>query len=166
MEPHLSATAGLLLVFVSVASGFFYTPRGPQMYPCLTYMERNIRVDCEFPPTNQLPGPYCEFKQDSRLVGTTYPNAVAQVSSDNRRRANVSLVTPTLCRLTWAPMADEKPYTYTCRVYQGSVWKENSMGVHPRNIYICSGVNMILPFGPWLLALVMSLPVAVGLLSP
>jgi hypothetical protein len=81
------------------------------MYPCLTYLERNLRVDCEFPPTEQLPGPYCEYRQDSRLVGSTYPNMVNLVSVDNRRRSNVSLVSPTLCRLTWAPMADEKPYT-------------------------------------------------------
>uniref|UniRef100_A0A667Z7T7 Si:ch211-215c18.3 n=1 Tax=Myripristis murdjan TaxID=586833 RepID=A0A667Z7T7_9TELE len=99
------------------------------MYPCLTYLERNVRVDCEFPPTYQLPGPYCEYRQDSRLVGSTYPNVVNLVSTEDRRRANVSLVNPTLCRLTWAPLADEKPYTYSCRVYQGSSWKENSMAV-------------------------------------
>lgn len=109
---------------------YLFTPRGPQMFPCLTYMERNVRVDCEFPPTYQVPGPYCEYRQDSRLVGSTYPNAVVYVATEDRRRSNVSLVTPNLCRLTWAPMADEKPYTYTCRVYQGSSWKENSMAVH------------------------------------
>ena len=112
--------------------GFLFEPRGPQMYPCLTYLERNLRVDCEFPPTEQLPGPYCEYRQDSRLVGSTYPNMVNLVSVDNRRRSNVSLVSPTLCRLTWAPMADEKPYTFTCRVYQGLAWKENSLAIHQR----------------------------------
>uniref|UniRef100_A0A672FB93 Si:ch211-215c18.3 n=1 Tax=Salarias fasciatus TaxID=181472 RepID=A0A672FB93_SALFA len=100
------------------------------MFPCLTYLERNVRVDCEFPPTYQIPGPYCEYRQDSRLVGSTYPNAVIYVSTEDRRRSNVSLVNPSLCRLTWAPLADEKPYTYTCRVYQGNSWKENSMAVH------------------------------------
>lgn len=115
---------------VSSVSGFLFTPRGPQMYPCLTYLERNVRVDCEFPPTYQLPGPYCEYRQDSRLVGSTYPNAINLVSAEDRQRSNVSLATPTLCRLTWAPLADEKPYTYTCRVYQGSKWKENSLAVH------------------------------------
>lgn len=109
---------------------YFFTPQGPQMFPCLTYLERNVRVDCEFLATDQVPGPYCEYRQDSRLVGSTYPNMVTYVSTDDRRRSNVSLVSPSLCRLTWAPMADEKPYTYTCRVYQGNSWKENSMAVH------------------------------------
>lgn len=115
---------------VNPVSTFLFAPRGPQMFPCLTYLERNVRVDCEFPPTYQVPGPYCEYRQDSRLVGSTYPNAVIYVSIDDRRRSNVSLVTPNLCRLTWAPLADERPFTYTCRVYQGSSWKENSMAVH------------------------------------
>lgn len=115
---------------VNSVSTFLFTPRGPQMFPCLTYLERNVRVDCEFPPTYEVPGPYCEYRQDSRLVGSTYPNTVTYVSHDDRRRSNVSLVSPNLCRLTWAPLADEKPYTYTCRVYQGNGWKENSMAVH------------------------------------
>uniref|UniRef100_A0A8C9Y1X6 Si:ch211-215c18.3 n=1 Tax=Sander lucioperca TaxID=283035 RepID=A0A8C9Y1X6_SANLU len=134
---------------------FLFAPRGPQMFPCLTYLERNVRVDCEFPPTYQVPGPYCEYRQDSRLVGSTYPNAVVYVSTEDRRRSNVSLVSPNLCRLTWAPLADEKPFTYTCRVYQGSSWKENKKKLH-----------VMFKSAPWFLSLLMSLPVAVGLLSP
>uniref|UniRef100_A0A3B4U7I0 Si:ch211-215c18.3 n=1 Tax=Seriola dumerili TaxID=41447 RepID=A0A3B4U7I0_SERDU len=137
------------------------------MFPCLTYLERNVRVDCEFPPTYQIPGPYCEYRQDSRLVGSTYPNAVIYVSTEDRRRSNVSLVTPTLCRLTWAPLADEKPYTYTCRVYQGSITISkltlcSVAGILP----ICSAISVMFKSAPWFLSLVMSLPVAVGLLSP
>ncbi|MEQ2194743.1 hypothetical protein XENOCAPTIV_002251 [Xenoophorus captivus] len=106
------------------------------MFTCLTYLERNVRVDCEFLATDLVPGPYCEYRQDSRLVGSTYPNAVIYVSIEDRRRSNVSLVAPNLCRLTWAPMADEKPYTYTCRVYQGNSWKENSMAVHHSEFFL------------------------------
>uniref|UniRef100_A0A3Q3K8B2 Uncharacterized protein n=1 Tax=Monopterus albus TaxID=43700 RepID=A0A3Q3K8B2_MONAL len=127
MELQLFATACLLFCRIVLTH---QTHSRLCMFPCLTYLERNVRVDCEFPPTYEVPGPYCEYRQDSRLVGSTYPNAVIYVSIEDRRRSNVSLVTPTLCRLTWAPMADEKPYTYTCRVYQGSMWKENSMAVH------------------------------------
>uniref|UniRef100_A0A8C9XZS5 Si:ch211-215c18.3 n=1 Tax=Sander lucioperca TaxID=283035 RepID=A0A8C9XZS5_SANLU len=119
-----------------------------------------------FPPTYQVPGPYCEYRQDSRLVGSTYPNAVVYVSTEDRRRSNVSLVSPNLCRLTWAPLADEKPFTYTCRVYQGSSWKENSMAVHHRILPICSAISVMFKSAPWFLSLLMSLPVAVGLLSP
>uniref|UniRef100_A0A3P9HKT4 Si:ch211-215c18.3 n=1 Tax=Oryzias latipes TaxID=8090 RepID=A0A3P9HKT4_ORYLA len=163
------------------------------MFPCLTYLERNVRVDCEFLATDQVPGPYCEYRQDSRLVGSTYPNMVTYVSTDDRRRSNVSLVSPSLCRLTWAPMADEKPYTYTCRVYQGNSWKENSMAVHhsesssfslsvwsfkaqedPSKTFssvsgilpICCAVSVMFKSAPWFLTLVISLPVAVGLVSP
>lgn len=122
----------LFLLFLPVSSvyKFFFPPQGPQMFSCLTYLERNVRVDCEFPATYEVPGPYCEYRQDSRLVGSTYPNDVIYVSMKDRRRSNVSLVNPTLCRLTWAPLADERPFTYTCRVYQGHSWKENSMAVH------------------------------------
>ncbi|KAF6728924.1 hypothetical protein FQA47_000475 [Oryzias melastigma] len=84
------------------------------------------------PPTRSR-AQYCEYRQDSRLVGSTYPNMVTYVSTDDRRRSNVSLVSPNLCRLTWAPMADEKPYTYTCRVYEGNSWKENSMAGSSQN---------------------------------
>lgn len=122
--PHMS------LFLVNSVNTFLFPPRGPQMFPCLTYLERNVRVDCEFPATDSIPGPYCEYRQDSRLVGSTYPNAVTYVSTEDRRRSNVSLVAPNLCRLTWAPLADERPYTYTCRVYQGNDFKENSMAVH------------------------------------
>uniref|UniRef100_A0A3B3UI75 Si:ch211-215c18.3 n=1 Tax=Poecilia latipinna TaxID=48699 RepID=A0A3B3UI75_9TELE len=102
---------------------YLFTPRGPQMFTCLTYLERNVRVDCEFLASDMVPGPYCEYRQDSRLVGSTYPNAVIYVSTEDRRRSNVSLVAPNLCRLTWAPLADEKPYTYTCRVYQVLIYQ-------------------------------------------
>lgn len=126
----------VLFLCVSVLStsvtGFWFTPRGPQIYSCLTYTEKNLRVDCEFPATEQIPGPYCEFKQDGKIIGTTFPNTPSYLipTLEVRRRANVSLVSPTICRLTWAPMADERSYTYTCRVYQGSSWKENSMAFH------------------------------------
>ncbi|XP_068572664.1 uncharacterized protein si:ch211-215c18.3 [Cebidichthys violaceus] len=175
MELHLFATACLLFGRIMIThqtthmnsvSTFLFAPRGPQMFPCLTYLERNVRVDCEFPPTYQVPGPYCEYRQDSRLVGSTYPNAVIYVSTEDRRRSNVSLVSPNLCRLTWAPLADEKPFTYTCRVYQGSSWKENSMAVHHRILPICSAISVMFQSAPWFLSLVMSLPMAVGLLSP
>uniref|UniRef100_A0A3P9CIP7 Si:ch211-215c18.3 n=1 Tax=Maylandia zebra TaxID=106582 RepID=A0A3P9CIP7_9CICH len=150
----------LAFSYLNPVTTFLFAPRGPQMFPCLTYLERNVRVDCEFPETYEVPGPYCEYRQDSRLVGTTFPNQVIYVSIDDRRRSNVSLVHPNLCRLTWAPMADEKPYTYTCRVYQGSTWKEN------RLLPICSAISVMFKSAPWLLSLVFSLPVAVGLLSP
>ncbi|KAJ7996207.1 hypothetical protein DPEC_G00234660 [Dallia pectoralis] len=168
MESQISAPAWFLLVLVPATSGFFWTPRGPQMYPCLTYMEHNLRVDCEFPLEDNPShlGPYCEYKQDSRLVGSTYPNAVNLVSTDNRRKANVSLFNPTLCRLIWAPMADDKPYTYTCRVYQGSSWKENSMAVHPRHLLICSALSVTIHSALLLLSLGASFPVATGHLSP
>ncbi|KAM8835087.1 uncharacterized protein ACB058_016525 isoform 1-T2 [Synchiropus picturatus] len=153
-DTHLNPVTNLL-----------FTPRGPQMFPCLTYLERNVRIDCEFPPTYEVGGPYCEYRQDSRLVGSMFPNMVNFVAMDDRRRSNVSLVTPTLCRLTWAPMADEKPYTYTCRVYQGNKWKENSMAVHHRILPICSAISVMFQSAPWFLSLLMSLPVAMGLLN-
>uniref|UniRef100_A0A3P9QHK4 Si:ch211-215c18.3 n=1 Tax=Poecilia reticulata TaxID=8081 RepID=A0A3P9QHK4_POERE len=109
----------LYLLYFAVFSLFYLT----FMFTCLTYLERNVRVDCEFLASDMVPGPYCEYRQDSRLVGSTYPNAVIYVSTEDRRRSNVSLVAPNLCRLTWAPLADEKPYTYTCRVYQGNASK-------------------------------------------
>ncbi|KAG7269702.1 hypothetical protein CRUP_021441 [Coryphaenoides rupestris] len=146
---ELPLSAAVFLCFVSSASAFLFTPRGPQMYPCITYLEKNLRVDCEFPPTDQLPGPYCEYRQDSRLVGSTYPNMVNLVAVDNRRRSNVSLVNPTLCRLTWAPLDNDKPYTFTCRVYQGLDWKENSLAIHQRLLPICSALSVTC--GPWLL---------------
>ncbi|XP_068187892.1 uncharacterized protein si:ch211-215c18.3 [Antennarius striatus] len=153
-------------IHMSSLSMFLFTPRGPQMFPCLTYLERNVRVDCEFPVTDDVSSRYCEYWQDSRMVGSTVPNRVTWVSMDDRRRSNVSLVTPTLCRLTWAPLADEKPFTCTCRVYQGPSWKENSMAVHYRLLPICSAISVMFKSTPWLLSLMMSLPVAVGLLSP
>ncbi|XP_023818490.1 uncharacterized protein LOC111948670 isoform X1 [Oryzias latipes] len=174
MELHLLLAACILFGRVMMTHQYhmnpiytyFFTPQGPQMFPCLTYLERNVRVDCEFLATDQVPGPYCEYRQDSRLVGSTYPNMVTYVSTDDRRRSNVSLVSPSLCRLTWAPMADEKPYTYTCRVYQGNSWKENSMAVHHRILPICCAVSVMFKTAPWFLTLVISLPVAVGLVSP
>uniref|UniRef100_A0A3P8W8F6 Si:ch211-215c18.3 n=1 Tax=Cynoglossus semilaevis TaxID=244447 RepID=A0A3P8W8F6_CYNSE len=147
-------------LFYTVMSLTLYILGLLSMFPCLTYLERNVRVDCEFPPTYQVPGPFCEYRQDSRLVGSTYPNAVVYVSIEDRRRSNVSLATPTLCRLTWAPLTDEKPHTYTCRVYQGNSWKEN------RVLPICSAISVTFQTAPWFLSVVLSLSIAVGLLSP
>uniref|UniRef100_A0A3B3HD15 Si:ch211-215c18.3 n=1 Tax=Oryzias latipes TaxID=8090 RepID=A0A3B3HD15_ORYLA len=127
-----------------------------------TFLQGKMMVDCEFLATDQVPGPYCEYRQDSRLVGSTYPNMVTYVSTDDRRRSNVSLVSPSLCRLTWAPMADEKPYTYTCRVYQGPKTFSSVSGILP----ICCAVSVMFKTAPWFLTLVISLPVAVGLVSP
>ncbi|XP_028838084.1 uncharacterized protein LOC114791801 isoform X3 [Denticeps clupeoides] len=166
MDP--TRTASLLLVLVTGVAGFWYTPQGPQIYSCLTYIEKNLRVDCEFPITNEIPGPFCEFKQDGRIIGTTYPNTPSFLipTLEFRRRANVSLVSPSICRLTWAPMADERSYTYTCRVYQGSTWKENSMAFHQRNVLVCSAVSWIFHAAPWLLGMIgISLPVCLGSLS-
>uniref|UniRef100_A0A8C4Z6T6 Uncharacterized protein n=1 Tax=Gadus morhua TaxID=8049 RepID=A0A8C4Z6T6_GADMO len=162
MELQLSATALLLFGMTHLFHRQLIDGKDVQlcdMYPCLTYLERNLRVDCEFPPTEQLPGPYCEYRQDSRLVGSTYPNMVNLVSVDNRRRSNVSLVSPTLCRLTWAPMADEKPYTFTCRVNCRSLLSSPS-GLLP----ICSALSV--RCGPWLLLLALSLHMILGPLGP
>ncbi|XP_057677184.1 uncharacterized protein LOC130906666 isoform X2 [Corythoichthys intestinalis] len=174
MAFHLLTTVWLLFariiithqIHMSSFYTFIFPPRGPQMFPCLTYLERNVRVDCEFPVTDEIPGPYCEYRQDSRLVGSTYPNAVIYVSIEDRRRSNVSLFAPNVCRLTWAPMADEKPYTYTCRVYQGTGWKENSMAVHHRILPICSAISVMFESAPWLLSMLISLPAAMGFLNP
>uniref|UniRef100_A0A3B5LEH0 Uncharacterized protein n=1 Tax=Xiphophorus couchianus TaxID=32473 RepID=A0A3B5LEH0_9TELE len=113
-----------------------------------------------FLASDMVPGPYCEYRQDSRLVGSTYPNAVIYVSTEDRRRSNVSLVAPNLCRLTWAPLADEKPYTYTCRNLNSHF---SSVTGH---LLICSAISVLFKSAPWVWSLVMSLPVAVGLLSP
>ncbi|XP_039515739.1 uncharacterized protein si:ch211-215c18.3 [Pimephales promelas] len=153
--------------FFDFDSWFWNTPRGPQMFSCLTYIERNLRVDCEFPETQKIPGPFCEFKQDGRLMGSTNPNNPVHLipNIETRRRANVSLVPPNICRLTWMPMSDDRAYTYTCRVYQGSTWKENSMAFHQRNLLVCSALSTFFHTGPWILAFVMSLPVSLGFLS-
>lgn len=118
--------------FLDFDSWFWHTPRGPQMFSCVTYIERNLQVDCIFPETYKIPGPFCEFKQDGRLMGSTYPNTPVQLIPpiETRRRVNVSLVAPNICRLTWMPLSDDRAYMYTCRVYQGSTWKENSMAFH------------------------------------
>lgn len=115
--------------FLDFDSWWYHTPRGPQIFSCLTYLERNVRVDCEFPISDKIPGPFCEFKQDGRLMGTTNPNNPVHLIPpiETRRRTNVTLVPPNICRLTWMPMSDDRAYAYTCRVYQGSTWKENSM---------------------------------------
>ncbi|XP_051903463.1 uncharacterized protein si:ch211-215c18.3 [Hippocampus zosterae] len=163
MAPYLVTTTCLLFSRIIITQQthmssfhtFLFPPHGPQMFPCLTYLERNVRVDCEFPDSNEIPGPYCEYRQDSRLVGSTYPNTVIYVSMEDRRRSNVSLFAPNLCRLTWAPMGDEKPYTYTCRVYQGTSWKENSMAVHHRNLPICSAISVMFESAPWFLSAVL-----------
>uniref|UniRef100_A0A3B3QD85 Si:ch211-215c18.3 n=1 Tax=Paramormyrops kingsleyae TaxID=1676925 RepID=A0A3B3QD85_9TELE len=122
---------------------------------------RNLRVDCEFPPTYKTPGPYCEFKQDSRLAGSTRPGA--QPLLDLKRRANVSLVNPTLCRLVYARLpgtSDEKAYTYTCRVIQGDVALENTCN---RNVPVCSALTIQSTSG--FLFIAMSLPVILGFLT-
>ncbi|XP_063058595.1 uncharacterized protein si:ch211-215c18.3 [Engraulis encrasicolus] len=167
MEAHPITIVSLLIVFSNTVKGFWFTPRGPQIYSCLTYTEKNLRVDCEFPLTEQIPGPYCEFKQDGKIIGTTYPNTPSYLipTLEVRRRANVSLVSPTICRLTWAPMADERSYTYTCRIYQGSSWKENSMAFHQRNVLVCSAISIVSQAVPWLLGILISLPVSLGSLS-
>uniref|UniRef100_M4ACK0 Si:ch211-215c18.3 n=1 Tax=Xiphophorus maculatus TaxID=8083 RepID=M4ACK0_XIPMA len=149
--------------FVTVLLIFQFTDQHKvihKMFTCLTYLERNVRVDCEFLASDMVPGPYCEYRQDSRLVGSTYPNAVIYVSTEDRRRSNVSLVAPNLCRLTWAPLADEKPYTYTCRNLNS---RFSSVTGH---LLICSAISVLFKSAPWVWSLVMSLPVAVGLLSP
>ncbi|XP_056312907.1 uncharacterized protein si:ch211-215c18.3 isoform X2 [Danio aesculapii] len=153
--------------FLDFNSWFWNTPRGPQMFSCLTYIEKNLQVDCEFPETHKIPGPFCEFRQDGRLMGSTYPNTPVQLIPhiEVRRRANVSLVSPNICRLTWMPMSDDRAYTYTCRVYQGSTWKENSMAFHQRNILVCSALSVFFHTGPWMFAVMISLPISLGLLS-
>uniref|UniRef100_A0A3P8RUK6 Si:ch211-215c18.3 n=1 Tax=Amphiprion percula TaxID=161767 RepID=A0A3P8RUK6_AMPPE len=136
---------------VNPVSTFLFAPRGPQMFPCLTYLERNVRVDCEFPATYQIPGPYCEYRQDSRLVGSTYPNAVIYVSTEDRRRSNV-------IELLFGPLfRPQKPAETMSKLTFLSI-----TGILP----ICSAISVMFKSAPWFLSLVMSLPVAVGLLSP
>ncbi|KAG7484816.1 hypothetical protein MATL_G00054710 [Megalops atlanticus] len=165
MELRLPATVALLQVAVTMALTY-RKPRGPQMYPCLTLIERNLRVDCEFPKTYVPPGPYCEFKQDSRLMASTRPNA--QPIPELKRRSNVTLVNPYKCRLTYARLQgsfDDKAYTYTCRIIQGPQALENSMALHQRNVPICAALSVLFQGAPSLLLTVMSLPVILGLLS-
>ncbi|XP_051965791.1 uncharacterized protein si:ch211-215c18.3 isoform X2 [Xyrauchen texanus] len=152
--------------FFDFDSWFWNTPRGPQMFACITYMEKNLQIDCEFPETQKIPGPFCEFKQDGRLMGSTYPNTPVHMIPpiETRRRTNVSLVQPNICRLTWMPLSDDRAYSYTCRVYQGSTWKENSMAYHQRNLLVCSALSILFHTGPWIHGVVISLSVSLGLL--
>ncbi|KAG7250674.1 hypothetical protein CRUP_015215 [Coryphaenoides rupestris] len=133
---ELPLSAAVFLCFVSSASAFLFTPRGPQMYPCITTWRRT-----------------CAWTG----VPADRPAAGALLS-------NVSLVNPTLCRLTWAPLDNDKPYTFTCRVYQGLDWKENSLAIHQRLLPICSALSVTC--GPWLLMLVLSLHMVLGPLGP
>ncbi|XP_037389600.1 uncharacterized protein si:ch211-215c18.3 [Pygocentrus nattereri] len=153
--------------FLDINSWWWNTPRGPQIFSCLTYMEKNVRVDCEFPMTDKIPGPFCEFKQDGRLMGTTYPNNPIHLIPpiETRRRANVTLVSPNICRLTWMPMSEDRAYTYTCRVYQGSTWKENSMAFNQRNLLVCSALSVVAHTALLISMVVVSLPVSMGFLS-
>ncbi|KAI1903292.1 hypothetical protein AGOR_G00025700 [Albula goreensis] len=166
MDLHLPAIVAFMLVASTVGQPWG-NPRGPQLYPCLTILERNLRVDCDFPRTAPVPpGPFCEFKQDSRLMGSTLPNA--QPIPELKRRSNVTLVTPYKCRLTYARVQgsfDEKPYTYTCRVIQGTQALENSMALHQRNVPVCSALSVLFQGAPSVLLTVLSLPVFVQLLS-
>lgn len=129
--------------FLDFDSWWYHTPRGPQIFSCLTYLERNVRVDCEFPKSDKIPGPFCEFKQDGRLMGTTNPNNPVHLIPpiETRRRTNITLVPPNICRLTWMPMSDDRAYAYTCRVYQGSTWKENSMSFTQRECSVYKYFN-------------------------
>ncbi|XP_035383464.1 uncharacterized protein si:ch211-215c18.3 [Electrophorus electricus] len=153
--------------FLDINSWWWNTPRGPQIFSCLTYVERNVRVDCEFPLADKIPGPFCEFKQDGRLMGTTYPNNPVHLIPpvETRRRVNVTLVHPNICRLTWMPMSDDRAYTYTCRVYQGSTWKENSMAFNQRNLLMCSALSIVGHTVSWALMVMISLSVSLGFLS-
>ncbi|XP_060768512.1 uncharacterized protein si:ch211-215c18.3 [Neoarius graeffei] len=153
--------------FLDFDSWWYHTPRGPQIFACLTYLEKNVRVDCEFPKSDTIPGPFCEFKQDGRLMGTTNPNNPVHLIPpvETRRRSNVTLVPSNICRLTWMPLSDDRAYTYTCRVYQGHIWKENSMSFHQRNLLVCSAVNIVTHGAVWFLFIVTSLPVTLGFLS-
>ncbi|KAK2816379.1 hypothetical protein Q7C36_022650 [Tachysurus vachellii] len=152
--------------FLDFDSWWYHTPRGPQIFSCITYLERNVRVDCEFPNSNKIPGPFCEFKQDGRLMGTTNPNNPVHLIPpiETRRRSNVSLVPNNICRLTWMPMSDDRAYTYTCRVYQGSTWKETSMAFSQRNLLICSAMNTEAHAAFWIISIAISIPVSLGLL--
>ncbi|XP_049327826.1 uncharacterized protein si:ch211-215c18.3 [Astyanax mexicanus] len=181
-----SGTAGILLVFslcmigltaatsnylkpsfLDIYSWWWNTPRGPQIFSCLTYLERNVQIDCEFPVTDKIPGPFCEFKQDGRLMGTTYPNNPVHLIPpvETRRRTNVTFEPPNICRLTWMPMSDDRSYTYTCRVYQGSTWSENSMAFNQRNMLMCSALSVVGHMVSWILVVALSLAVSLGLLS-
>ena len=103
--------------------------QGQELYPCIT-IERGLRIDCEFSPINVMPGPYCEFKEDSKLMGSTRPNA--QPSLDFRMRAIVTLEPPDMCILILSSPLSDKARTYTCRVIQGGEALENSVALHPR----------------------------------
>ncbi|KAF4073060.1 hypothetical protein AMELA_G00254640 [Ameiurus melas] len=153
--------------FLDFDSWWYHTPRGPQIFSCLTYLERNVRVDCEFPKSDKIPGPFCEFKQDGRLMGTTNPNNPVHLIPpiETRRRANVTLVPPNICRLTWMPMSDDRAYAYTCRVYQGSTWKENSMSFNQRHLLVCSALTVVAHAALWIVSITISLPLSLGLLS-
>ncbi|KAJ8369243.1 hypothetical protein SKAU_G00092710 [Synaphobranchus kaupii] len=110
-----------------------------------------------------LPGPYCEFKEDSKLMGSTRPNA--QPSMDFRRRANVTLEPPSMCILILSNPSNGKARTYTCRVIQGGEALENSMALHPLLVEYCSGFSVFCHSTPRLLLTLMSFFWALGPLS-
>ncbi|KAG5837248.1 hypothetical protein ANANG_G00237290 [Anguilla anguilla] len=112
-----------LVLMLGISGG-----RGQELYPCIT-TERYLRIDCEFSPTDIMPGPYCEFKEDSKLMGSTRPNA--QPYMDFRRRASVTLEPPDMCILILSSPLSDKARTYSCRVIQGGEALENSVALHP-----------------------------------
>ncbi|KAG7470629.1 hypothetical protein MATL_G00115820 [Megalops atlanticus] len=156
----MGSFSSVTLTFMLVAG--FAIVNGQELYPCLT-VERNLRIDCEFSPTDIQPGPYCEFKEDSKLMASTRPNA--QPVLDFRRRANVTLEQPHMCVLLLTGLTYDKARTYTCRVIQGGEALENSMALHPKLIEYCSALSVLFEGAPRLLLTVLSLSVLLGPLS-
>lgn len=97
-----------------------------QFVPCLT-KDKQLRVDCKFPRNNSSSTPYCEFLQNSKLLGSTDPGARPAAVQG---RVNITMVAPNTCRLSVDGIDEKKASTYTCRVLPGT-YQEASMAIHP-----------------------------------
>ncbi|KAL4647544.1 hypothetical protein GN956_G8021 [Arapaima gigas] len=161
MERFLCMMRALMLG-LSVALTSTLTPpvSGQELHPCLTE-EKNLRMDCTFERSNITIQPYCEFRQDGKLLGTTEPRN--QLTPEQGKQINVTLHEPNVCRLTMA-IISEKASTYTCRVLQNDS-REKSMALHMKTLPTCSAASSVFQGMPSLLLTLMSLLVLLGILN-
>uniref|UniRef100_A0A3B3Q871 Uncharacterized protein n=1 Tax=Paramormyrops kingsleyae TaxID=1676925 RepID=A0A3B3Q871_9TELE len=126
-----------------------------QFVPCRT-KDNQLRVDCKFPSNNSSATPYCEFLQNSKLLGSTDPGARP---APIQGRVNVTMVTPNMCRLSVDGIDEKKASTYTCRVLHGKDQEASTL-------LACSAISVVFQFTPGLLRTMMSLPLLLGFLLP
>ncbi|KAJ8401683.1 hypothetical protein AAFF_G00376540 [Aldrovandia affinis] len=151
-QPPCCKAMKMYLLTALCLLGFLSAQEVTELTSCLT-KEKNLRMDCKYTLTDTSTKPTCDYKQGTKVMGST--DTTVKPDSTFKNRANVTLMDK-MCRLSLTGFSESGAKNYTCIIKQKTAADRTAL-VDGKALATCSAFSTLLQTGPALLT-VMLLP--------